>query len=222
MAEFASKGVAGAGLGLGIAGTALGVANGGFNNLLGGLTGNNNCNNCNKCGYGNSGNVLSAIAMNNFSNMFSSIMHDCTPRCNETIGATRYDLGVMNQLAEKDAIIARLQGSQETDKKILELYQYVNSRDKATGEAIAQIAAAQAVTNQKLVDDMRFVEADLNNKISAERKERCCADNSIVTYANATFYAKLVAGVTPTTATTPQEIYNPLPNCGGCCGGCNN
>ncbi len=38
MAEFASKGVAGAGLGLGIAGTALGVMNGGLN--LGGLFGN--------------------------------------------------------------------------------------------------------------------------------------------------------------------------------------
>ena len=41
MAEFASKGVAGSGLGLGIAGTALGVLNGGnglFNGLLGGRT----------------------------------------------------------------------------------------------------------------------------------------------------------------------------------------
>lgn len=33
MGEFASKGVAGAGLGLGIAGTALGVLNGGWGNL---------------------------------------------------------------------------------------------------------------------------------------------------------------------------------------------
>lgn len=34
--EYASKGVAGAGLGLGIAGTALGILNGGLGNLLGG------------------------------------------------------------------------------------------------------------------------------------------------------------------------------------------
>jgi hypothetical protein len=46
MAEFASKGVAGSGLGLGIAGTALGVLNGGLGNILGGLT--------NNCGCGNS------------------------------------------------------------------------------------------------------------------------------------------------------------------------
>ena len=37
--NFASKGVAGAGLGLGIAGTALGVLNGGGNGILGGLFG---------------------------------------------------------------------------------------------------------------------------------------------------------------------------------------
>ena len=41
MAEFASKGVAGSGLGLGIAGTALGVLNGGLGNLLGGWNANN-------------------------------------------------------------------------------------------------------------------------------------------------------------------------------------
>ena len=42
MAEFANKGVAGTGLGLGIAGTALGVLAGGLNNLgMGGLFGNN-------------------------------------------------------------------------------------------------------------------------------------------------------------------------------------
>lgn len=41
MAEFASKGVAGSGLGLGIAGTALGLLNNGGNGLLGGLFGNN-------------------------------------------------------------------------------------------------------------------------------------------------------------------------------------
>lgn len=40
MAEFASKGVAGSGLGLGIAGTALGVLNGGLGNILGMGAGN--------------------------------------------------------------------------------------------------------------------------------------------------------------------------------------
>lgn len=47
MAEYASKGVAGAGLGLGIAGTALGLLAGGLNgNGLGGILGGGNCHPC--------------------------------------------------------------------------------------------------------------------------------------------------------------------------------
>lgn len=41
MAEFASKGVAGSGLGLGIAGTALGLLNGGLGNIFGGCAESN-------------------------------------------------------------------------------------------------------------------------------------------------------------------------------------
>ena len=43
MAEFASKGVAGAGLGTGIAGLTLGVLNGGLGNLFSGIGGNCGC-----------------------------------------------------------------------------------------------------------------------------------------------------------------------------------
>lgn len=206
MAEFASKGLGGTALGFGIAGTAMSALNGGLQNLLGGVLG------------GNNQNAVNALAELGLAASLLGGNAKCCGGCNETIGATRYDLGVMNQLAEKDAIIARLQGSQEIDKKILELYQYVNSRDKATGETIAQIAAAQAVQNQKINDNMKFIEADLNNKIAAEKNARCCADNSIVTYANATFYAKLVADVTAGTETTAQATYNPIPNCGCGCG----
>ena len=206
MAEFASKGVGGAGLGLGIAGTALGLANGGLNNLLGNL------------GVGGNANLINDIAgLSLASNLLGGRSCGCGNGCNETIGATRYDLDSMNQMAQKDAKIARLEVSQETDQKILELYKYIDGKDKVTGETIAQIAAAQAVQNQKINDNMKFIEADLNNKIAAEKNARCCADNSIVTYANATFYAKLVADVTAGTATTPQATYNPIPNCGcGC------
>ena len=38
--EYASKGLAGTALGFGIGGAALGLANGGLNNLLGGIGGN--------------------------------------------------------------------------------------------------------------------------------------------------------------------------------------
>lgn len=50
--EFASKGTAGAGLGLGIAGTALGLLNNGGMGLLGGRYGNGCGNGCGYDGYG--------------------------------------------------------------------------------------------------------------------------------------------------------------------------
>ena len=136
MAEFASKGVSGAGLGLGIAGTALGLANGGLNNLLGNL------------GVGGNSSIINDMAGLSLASSLLGGRSCCG--CNETVGATRYDLGIMNQLSQKDAQIARLEVSQETDKKILDLYKYIDGKDKVTGETIAQIAAAQAVQNQKI------------------------------------------------------------------------
>ena len=41
--------------------------------------------------------------------------------------------------------------------------------------------------------------------------ERKANDNTIVTYANATFYPKQVADVTAGSTTTPQTTFNPLP-----------
>ena len=51
-----------------------------------------------------------------------------------------------------------------------------------------------------------------------ERERRCCADNAIVTYTNATFYPIQVADVTTGTTTTRQTTYNPIPKC-DCCNG---
>ncbi len=167
MAEFASKGVAGAGLGLGIAGTALGL--GFLNNGNGcGLFGNNNCN----------------------------------TGCSDNTMVTRYELGQAEKIAEKQAKIDQLEAEQSTDHKLLELYKYVDSINLKTGETIAQIAAAQAVTNQKVVDE-----------IAAEKFARCCADTNIVNYSNQTFYAKLIADIKSENSSTPQNVYNPLPNC---------
>jgi hypothetical protein len=82
----------------------------------------------------------------------------------------------------------------------------------------------QAVTNQKTADsfalasaDLAAVKQDLGHRIAMEAERRCCADNAIVNYANATFYPKMVADVTVGTTTTAQTLYNPIPDC-GCCG----
>lgn len=100
MAEFASKGVAGAGLGLGVAGTALGVLNGGLGNLLGGIGGWNGWN-------GRQGVV---------------------PVCSEDMPVTRYELGQESKIAELQAQIALRDANTYNDQKLLEVYKYFDGK----------------------------------------------------------------------------------------------
>lgn len=104
--DYASKGVAGAGLGLGIAGTALGVLgnNGGLGGILGGW-GNNNC------------------------------------------GAL---FAWERELSHKDGEIASLRADLATDRKILELYQYVDGRMRGIEGQLAQ----QAMVNAQLTGNI--------------------------------------------------------------------
>ena len=187
--EYANKGVAGAGLGLGIAGTALGLLNG---NGLGGVLG----------GWGNCGNAWNAGV------------------CSENMPVSRYELGQESKIAELQSRIALRDANTYNDQKSLELYKYIDGELRD----IRSTLCAQAVTNQKTADsfalasaDLAAVKSDLCNRIALEAERRCCADNAIVNYANATFYPKMVADVTVGTTTTAQTLYNPIPDC-GCCG----
>ena len=187
--KYASKGVAGAGLGLGIAGTALGLlGNGGLPGLLGGWGGN-----CNNWGAG---------------------------VCSDNMPVSRYELGQEAKIADLQSQIALRDANTYNDQKSLELYKYFDGELKA----IRNELCAQAVTNQKTADSFALAAADLaatkrelHDRILLEAERRCCADNAIVNYANATFYPKMVADVTVGTTTTAQTLYNPIPDC-GCCG----
>ena len=188
--EYASNGKANAALTTGIIGTA-GVGLGLLGNLLGG-------------GWGM--NPAAAMAAG--------------AACSENTPVTRYELDREQQLAAKDAEIALLKANTYNDQKMLEMYQYTDGRLRA----IEADNAAQKVVNQRTQDsfalaqaDLAAVKAELKGDIKLEAERRCCADNSIVTYTNATFYPKMVADVTTGTGTTAQTTYNPIPNCGGCC-----
>lgn len=74
-----------------------------------------------------------------------------------------------------------------------------------------------AKLNEKDKEIMNLQIADIRKDIKIEADKRCCGDNSIVTYSNATFYPKQVANVTTGTTSVPQPTYNPLPKCGCCC-----
>ena len=184
--EYATKGVAGAGLGLGIAGTALGLlnGNGGLGGILGG--GNNRCNGS----------------------------------CSENMPVSRYELNQESTISKLQSEIALRDANTYGDQKTLELYRYIDGQLKDVRDALC----AQAVTNQKTADsfalasaDLAAVKQDLCNRIALEAERRCCGDNALVTYANATFYPKMVADVTVGTTTTAQMLYNPIPDCGCNC-----
>ena len=142
--------------------------------------------------------------------------------CHENQPVNRYELGLVQENGALKQQIAIRDSQVYTDQKLTDVVAYFNGKIETLSNAIA----AQAVQNQKTMDAFELVGEKIaccrNEFIGAlnrERDERCCADNSIVTYLNATFYPKMVADVTTGTTTTAQTVYNPLPNCGTrCCG----
>lgn len=134
--------------------------------------------------------------------------------CSENSLVTRYELQQEQTIASKDSEIALLKANTYNDQKSLEMYKYVDGRLRDIENRLCE----QAVVNQKTADSFALVQQD----IAMEAERRCCGDNSIVNYANATFYPKMVADVTTAATTTAQTLYNPIPKCGtGCCNGNN-
>lgn len=144
--------------------------------------------------------------------------------CSEDHYVNRYELELQQKIAEKDSQIALRDANTYNDQKMLEMYKYVDGQFKDIRSELCR----QAVVNQKTEDSFALVQQDINccckrleDKICDERRERKCADNQIITYTNATFYPKQVANVTTGTTTTPQVLYNPLPQDNNCCCGNN-
>ena len=140
--------------------------------------------------------------------------------CSEDHYVNRYEMNLVQENASLKSNIALRDANTYNDQKSLEMYKYVDGRFREFEQAFA----AQAVNNQKTADDVARVQANLDcccsrleDKICDERRERKCNDNLIVTYANATFYSKLIADITAGTTTTPQPTFNPIPQDNNCC-----
>ena len=237
----ASRGVAGAGLGLGIAGTALGLLalskNGGFN-LFGNGTNVPENVNINTVGGGVSGHpstfqvwektcedalasqkALYDFALLNQSQRFS----DRQTLDQELFGIYKSqidaDFGLYKSTRDSfDAVTAK----QNTDA--FALYKSQRDADDALAARISALETKQAVNDaidpwRAKVLDMKIngVAANAQSSIALEAERRCCADNKIVTYVNGNFYPVSVADVTVGTTATARELYNPL--C-GCCTPC--
>ena len=126
MAEFASKGVAGAGLGLGIAGTALGVMNGGLGNVPGGL-------------FSPQPNAayMAGLAAN----------AGC---CSDDHNVNRYEAGQQARIAELETEVKLRDANTYTDSKMLELYRHVDHRFGCIEGQIAQQAVYNATNTAQL------------------------------------------------------------------------
>lgn len=222
--DFASKRLGNAALTTGIIGTALGAVN-----TLGGM-GNGLLNGVNGMNY---------VPYNMPYNDNCHHHHDCF----ENSPISKYEFnevqGYIRQIEDKNSEIAYLRAEKYSDKVGTEVYKELAAMIKderlaneSRFAAINQQLGAQAVMNQSTKDSFQLMQERLEccknemcGAINRERDERRCADNTIVTYVNATFYPKQVADVTVGTTTVPQSVYNPLPvasyGVGGGCGcGC--
>ena len=208
--EYASKGVAGAGLGTGIAGLSLGVLNSlGRLGVLAGTWGR------------------PAAAQNDIltAALTAELMRGCA--CTAPCGSdcdpvTQREMKLIQEIAAKDSQIALRDADTYTDQKMLELYKYIDGRFTGVEAQLAK----QAVQNQATKDSFQIAQERLDcccdkmrTAIETEAKERRCGDNAIVNYVNQTFYPKQVADVTVGTTMTPQKTYNPLPACTCDCDG---
>ena len=139
--EYASKGVAGAALGTGIGGLALGLLNnGGLGNLLGG----NNCG----CGCGNA-TFAQPVMTQPVMAQPAYVGHGC---CSDNIPINRYELGLQQEIAAKDARIGLFESNIYTDQKLADVYERLNGRiDERIAGVNARLDGAYAQLNQQAV-----------------------------------------------------------------------
>ena len=236
--EYASKGVAGTGLGLGIAGTALGLLalnRGGF-----GLFGNN--------GMPENVNINNNAGSSAAPSAFEVWEKECSDNLKQQ--ADLYNMALNNQYqrfsdrqtlngelfsvwkSQVDADFGLYKSTRDSfdivNKRITDdsFALYKNQRDNfdALSARIGALETKQAVADavepwRAKVLDMKIngVAAASQAGINLEAERRCCADNKIVNYVNSTFYPIEVADITVGTNVTARTTYNPL--C-GCCGPC--
>ena len=203
--EYASKGMAGTGLGLGIAGTALGLLALNGRGLFG-LGGN-----------GVAAGVLAGDSLNGPS-AFQAWQHSCQAELADQ--KALYDFALLSAQA-------RFNDRQTINSEMFGLYKsqidadfnlYKNQRDSydILANRISKLETEAAVN--AAVDPWRskVLQMQIGNVaglVELEAERRACADNKIVSYANNTFYPINVANVTVGTTSTLRSTYNPLCPC---------
>lgn len=212
MTNYASKGVANAGLATGIIGTSLGALN-----AIGGLG------------------ALSGVVGGRTTEHCINEDH-CVNRYE--LNMTREnDRAIVEKdliIAQKDSELALAHAKENTREEIIGVYEQIkkemkeqDDRNAALFAAVNQQLGAQAVQNQANKDSFQILQERMENRyatldcaVQREVETRKANDNLIVTYTNATFYPNRIASlaVDSTAGTTAAHTYNPLPACDcNCC-----
>lgn len=182
--DYASKGVAGSALGLGIAGTALALLNG--NGLF---------------GWGKARNEDMYLERKECQDYVDLTKEFYAGR----IQSIRDSADVFyNMEAKLNDSAFRLYKSQRDNYDIL--------ADRiAKLETKASITDAVEPWRDQVLQMKINSVAGL---VDLEAQKRSCSDNILVNYMNSTFYPKSIADVTVGTTTTKEQVYNPLKQCG--------
>lgn len=182
--DYASKGVAGSALGLGIAGTALALLNG--NGLF---------------GWGKARNEDMYLERKECQDYVDLTKEFYAGR----IQSIRDSADVFyNMEAKLNDSAFRLYKSQRDNYDIL--------ADRiAKLETKASITDAVEPWRDQVLQMKINSVAGL---VDLEAQKRSCSDNILVNYMNSTFYPKSIADATVGTTTTKEQVYNPLKQCG--------
>lgn len=181
--DYASKGVAGTALGLGIAGTALALLNG--NGLFGwGKTKNEDM-------YLERKECQDYVDLTKefYAGRIQSIRDSADAFYNAEAKLNNAAFGLYKSQRDSYDVLADRIAKLETKASITDAVE--PWRDQVLQMKINSVAG--------LVD--------------LEAQKRSCSDNILVNYMNSTFYPKSVADVTVGTTTTKEQVYNPLKQC---------
>ena len=182
--DYASKGVAGSALGLGIAGTALALLNG--NGLF---------------GWGKARNEDMYLERKECQDYVDLTKEFYAGR----IQSIRDSADVFYNMESKlNSAAFKLYKSQRDNYDVL--------ADRiAKLETKASITDAVEPWRDQVLQMKINSVAGL---VDLEAQKRSCGDNILVNYMNSTFYPKSIADVTVGTTTTKEQVYNPLKQCG--------
>lgn len=236
--EYASKGVAGSALGIGIGALALSLLN---NNGRGiGLFGNN------WGGMPQNVNINTDVDGTSSPSTFSVWEKECEDNLKQQ--ADMYNLALSNQynrFNDRQAINGELfsvwKSQVDSDfglykstrdsfdivnKRITDdsFALYKNQRDNYDNllNRITALEAKQAVADAVEPWRAKVLDMQINGVANAaqaginlEAERRCCADSKIVNYVNSTFVPQMIVDFTTGTTTHAETTYNPLCSCCG-------